>query len=329
MSRKSEISLVGFAVRHASSLVGEFRILYRMDNCKMFTHWAVLKACRRPESHRLERSTLYPHRNKDMSLAASNDSFAGYRVSLPLHHKIEANNQNEDHNHCNKDDRCGPHRHSPYSTLENKVLVIIFFLSLVTLLVIISLLIIICYNVGMPSTGLLLHPVRLRIVQRFLGGRTLTTKELAAEISDVPPASLYRHVARLEEGGALVVVRERKVRGTLERTYALKSRALDISLDELKNMTADDHRHIFISFAARLISDFEQFIDQDELDPEHDSISYQVQTLWLDKDEANSLARDIAALLDPYLANVAQGGRKRQTFFTAIIPATRSNNTSH
>ena len=42
----------------------------------------------------------------------------------------------------------------------------------------------------MASADLLLHPVRLRIVQAFLGDRALTTSALAAELADVPAASL-------------------------------------------------------------------------------------------------------------------------------------------
>lgn len=45
--------------------------------------------------------------------------------------------------------------------------------------------------------GAVRHPVRLRIVKAFLGDRALTTKQLAAELPDVPAGSIYRHVARL------------------------------------------------------------------------------------------------------------------------------------
>ncbi|MEE3921886.1 helix-turn-helix domain-containing protein [Micromonospora sp. BRA006-A] len=57
---------------------------------------------------------------------------------------------------------------------------------------------------------LLMHPVRLRIVQAFLGGRTLTTTDLRAELSDVPPATLYRQVATLADHGVLHTVGERR-----------------------------------------------------------------------------------------------------------------------
>src|SRR5262249_24220554 len=67
------------------------------------------------------------------------------------------------------------------------------------------------------SADLLLHPVRLRILQTFLGDRTLTTSDLQAELPDVPPASLYRHVARLVGAGVLVVVDERRGPGAPPR----------------------------------------------------------------------------------------------------------------
>ena len=77
----------------------------------------------------------------------------------------------------------------------------------------------------MASADLLLHPVRLRIVQAFLGDRALTTGELHAELDDVPTASLYRHVAHLVDAGVLSVVAERRVRGAVERTYVMRAAA--------------------------------------------------------------------------------------------------------
>src|SRR3712207_9495280 len=73
----------------------------------------------------------------------------------------------------------------------------------------------------MATADLLLHPVRLRIVQAFLGDRTLTTADLRTELTDVPAATLYRHVGVLAEAGVLVVVGERGVRRAAERGYRL------------------------------------------------------------------------------------------------------------
>jgi hypothetical protein len=72
--------------------------------------------------------------------------------------------------------------------------------------------------------------------------RKLTTADLRAELPDVPPTSLYRHLGHLIDAGVLEdVVSERRVRGTLERTYVL-SAALPVSPADLPSWTPEDHR---------------------------------------------------------------------------------------
>ncbi len=102
----------------------------------------------------------------------------------------------------------------------------------------------------MTTADLLLHPVRLRIVQAFLGDRALTTSALIAELGDIPAASLYRHVARLVNAGVLAVVAERRVRGALERTYVLRLAAASIGADQFAAMSADEHRQAFMAYVA-------------------------------------------------------------------------------
>ncbi len=46
----------------------------------------------------------------------------------------------------------------------------------------------------MDTFGLLVHPVRLRIVHAMSGGRVLTTSDLCARLPDVPKATVYRYV---------------------------------------------------------------------------------------------------------------------------------------
>src|SRR6266542_1967148 len=123
----------------------------------------------------------------------------------------------------------------------------------------------------MASADLLLHPVRLRVVQAFLGDRALTTTQLRAELPDVPAGSLYRHVARLVDGGVLAVVSERRVRGALERTYVLRASAAHLSLDEIAKMTPDEHRQAFLAFVAGLIGDADRYLARGDIDPIRDA----------------------------------------------------------
>ena len=176
----------------------------------------------------------------------------------------------------------------------------------------------------MTSAALLLHPVRLRILRAFLGDRALTTSELQTELSDVPVASLYRHVARLVDGGVLTVVAERRVRGALERTYVLRPAAASVSLDEVAKMTPDEHRQMFLAFVAGLIGDFDRYLARGDIDLLRDGVSYGMSGMWLDDAELRELSRELITALQPRLANAPKPGRRRWILGTVVLPGTDS-----
>ncbi len=177
----------------------------------------------------------------------------------------------------------------------------------------------------MASADLLLHPVRLRIVQAFLGDRALTTTQLRAELPDVPAGSLYRHVARLVDGGVLAVVSERRVRGALERTYVLRTAAAHLGPDEVAKMTPDEHRQAFLAFVAGLIGDADRYLARGNIDPVRDGASYNLAAMWLDDAEFAGFVRELVAVVQPRLANPPKPGRKRRIFATVLLPATDSD----
>src|SRR5690348_4590588 len=172
----------------------------------------------------------------------------------------------------------------------------------------------------MSSADLLLHPVRLRIVQAFLGDRALTTGELRHELPDVPAGSLYRHVARLVDAGVLSVVAERRVRGAVERTYVLRAAAARIGLDELAKMTPEEHRQAFLAFVAGLIGDAERYLSRGDIDPLRDGASYSLAGLWLDDAEFAELMRELVTVIQPRAANAPKPGRRRRILATVLLP---------
>jgi hypothetical protein len=170
------------------------------------------------------------------------------------------------------------------------------------------------------SADLLLHPVRLRIVQAFLGERALTTGELRDELPDVPAGSLYRHVARLVDGGVLAVVSERRVRGAVERTYVLRASRARIGVDEIAAMSREEHRQAFLAFLAGLIGDFDRYLAREEIDPLRDGATYNLAGMWLDDAEFAELARELAIVLQPRMANDPAPGRTRRILATVLLP---------
>src|SRR5215472_15247910 len=146
----------------------------------------------------------------------------------------------------------------------------------------------------MASADLLLHPVRLRIVQAFLGDRTLTTTELRAELPDIPSASLYRHIALLVDAG------------------------------ELAEMTTDDHRQAFMAFVAGLLGDFDRYLARGDIDLVRDGVGYRLAGVWLDDAEYAELLRELTRVLQPKLAHPPGPGRKRRILGYVLMPGSEA-----
>jgi hypothetical protein len=162
---------------------------------------------------------------------------------------------------------------------------------------------------------LLLHPIRWRIAQTLIG-RTLTTGELHETMPDVPTTSLYRQVATLVSAGVLTVVEEKRVRGTVERTYALDTGAPDRDGPP----DADGLRTMFTVFFAGLAGDFERYLARDDLDPMRDGIAFRQSALLLTDEELQTLAARLQEALAPFVDNSPAPGRTRRILSTVLIP---------
>jgi hypothetical protein len=173
----------------------------------------------------------------------------------------------------------------------------------------------------MASSEILLHPVRLRIVQAFLGDRALTTTQLAAELDDVPAASLYRHVALLADAGVLRVAAERRVRGSVERTYTMAHAAASIGPADLAAMTPEQHSQAFLAFTAGLIADFDAYVSTGTPDLLRDGVGYSINAMWLTDAEFLEFARDLAVVFQSRLANGPAEGRRRRLAANVFLPA--------
>lgn len=178
----------------------------------------------------------------------------------------------------------------------------------------------------MSTADLILHPVRLRILQSFLGGRRLTTGDLARELPDVPQAGLYRHVSRLAEGGVLEVVGERQVRGAVERTYALRQENAWLDADALTAIGREGQSVAFATFAAALMAAYDRYLAAGETaggtDPARDGVSYSMNAWWLTDEEYLDFMRELAALVAPRAANGPAEGRRRRLAASAFFPLT-------
>ncbi|MEU0492285.1 helix-turn-helix domain-containing protein [Nocardiopsis changdeensis] len=172
----------------------------------------------------------------------------------------------------------------------------------------------------MATADVLLHPVRLRVVQSLFDSDPLTTAQLRDRLPDIPPATLYRHIAVLVEAGVLEVVEERRVRGAVERGYRLSRGRVEVDPEARAAMTADDHRRAFTAFAASLMADFDRYLDHEDADPVRDGVAYRQAAAWLTDEELADLVARIGELVLAAAGRGPGGGRRRRVLSYLAVP---------
>jgi DNA-binding transcriptional ArsR family regulator len=175
-----------------------------------------------------------------------------------------------------------------------------------------------------PTRDLLLHPERLRIVQTVTG-RQMTPGEIQEQLSDVPQASLYRHINALEQGGLLEIVGQRPVRGGIERTYAVVDTAVSLRQEDLDGATPNDLFRHFATFVGTLLTDFASYLETSDLDLATDRVGFHQIPLWLTDAEFDELAAEIAQSLQSRLATQPSSERRRRLFTTIVMPDDRTS----
>jgi DNA-binding transcriptional ArsR family regulator len=171
------------------------------------------------------------------------------------------------------------------------------------------------------TAELLLHPVRLRIVQEFLGRGELTTAVLRAALPDVSAATLYRHITVLLEAGVLAVTEERKVRGAVERTLVLHVAAANVTAEDAATMSAEQHRAAFMTFVAGLLGDFDRYLDAGDIDLGRDLVGYRQAAVHLSEAETREFLADLRGVIEPRLRHAPAPGRTRRMVTSILMPA--------
>ena len=150
-----------------------------------------------------------------------------------------------------------------------------------------------------------MNPVRQRIIQYLLLNGKGTAGEIKEELSDIPTASLYRHIKILLEGGCIEVLEEKKIRGTVEKTYGLIAQPMGAApgQEEVAQLIQSSLMSIMISFR-------QYFSENKEADPSKDMIFMSASTLLLTEAEFMEMTGRMGAVINDYIQNKPGQGRQ-------------------
>jgi DNA-binding transcriptional ArsR family regulator len=172
----------------------------------------------------------------------------------------------------------------------------------------------------------MLHPVRMRVLMALAGSPGMTPLQIVEQLSDVPQATLYRHINRLVKAGLLQVVDERPVRGTLEKVYALnRSSQAHLGSDDIAHLTKEDHLHYFTAFMISLLDHYSRYLSHCQtIDLAADGVGYTQVPVFMTDEELPRFSKAINQVLLPYLqpSDEKSNGlhRKKRILATIMMP---------
>ena len=159
----------------------------------------------------------------------------------------------------------------------------------------------------MELKDILGNPVRLRIIQFIQVNGTATTKQLSANMNDVPEPTIYRHVNALLKEGVLMVKEEKKIRGTTERTLAIDEKVWASKFSE-------DFADIAYQFLMSIYGNFREYSAKGGCDPAADMLSLRTAILRLSDERFAQFYADLRGLMEKYQGS-EDGGRPRSISF--------------
>ncbi|HFL3157095.1 TPA: helix-turn-helix domain-containing protein [Clostridioides difficile] len=145
----------------------------------------------------------------------------------------------------------------------------------------------------MDIAKLILNPARLRILQYIRLHSSVRTSDIVKYLNDIPRATVYHHVKILEENNMIEVIEENRVRGTIEKVYALK--------EYTTSMEGETFVALSTAFYAGLMQEMNEYFSRKEQDHKKDNVFFSSALLYISDNEYESLLKSITDLLKPYI----------------------------
>ncbi len=152
---------------------------------------------------------------------------------------------------------------------------------------------------------IMLNPIRMRIIQELASGQNITTTELCEKIKDVPRTTMYRHIKILIDNDILLVISEKKIRGSLERTIALNISEI------IKNNTLENAAQTAFGFLMCNYAKFHNYFRSEKADPGKDKIFLNNTVLMMNDTEFDQFLIELRDLILKYNFDTADSRKAR------------------
>ncbi|HBG0717236.1 helix-turn-helix domain-containing protein [Clostridioides difficile] len=169
----------------------------------------------------------------------------------------------------------------------------------------------------MDIAKLILNPARLRILQYIRLHGSARTSDIVKYLNDIPRATVYHHVKILEENNMIEVIKENRVRGTIEKVYALK--------EYTTSMEGETFVALSTAFYVGLMQEMNEYFSRKEQDHKKDNVFFSSALLYISDNEYENLLKSIADLLKPYIEQKPKSNLKLRKLSIISSPPVADN----
>ena len=152
-----------------------------------------------------------------------------------------------------------------------------------------------------------LNPVRQRILQVLIEKKEASAAQILEVLTDIPRASLYRHIKILADAGVIEAVREVPKRGSVEKFYALAAPPADAKTNEGMNQMIQ-------AALIALANDFSRYFSEGGNDPQKDMLT-------VSDEEFTAFLAEYSQMLAKFLHNKPSAERKTRKITFISSPA--------
>lgn len=165
------------------------------------------------------------------------------------------------------------------------------------------------------------NPVKCKLLLEIRGRGKATPKQLADLHSDIPQATLYRHLKKMLSDGILQVVEETQVRGTVEKTYALAPHISASMEAVLEKNSGELYMQYFMEYMLGFAGQFQRYCQSPDIDIKGDMTGFSLSPLYLSDEELTALVTGISQLIGAVKDNGPRPGRKLRAVGVIVSPA--------
>lgn len=167
----------------------------------------------------------------------------------------------------------------------------------------------------------LINPVKNKILASIDTLGQATGKQLMEIHKDIPQATLYRTLNRLEKAGIIEITAENRVRGAVEKVYEMNKKADILDAERIvKENDGKGYLSLFLSFAKMIMREFDLYVKRPDIDILHDGSGFTAIPICVTEEELQELAYNVSQVALPYSKNLPAPDRENHTMAIIYTP---------